>query len=102
MTDLKITLGNLTGFGRRFVRDGCTGKRGFDSYAEAEFEIGRLIKNNAERSYLGQFAPYACGICHRFHLGHHRVAVHASHASQHGRRKPVPGEVSGRRKEKEK
>lgn len=67
-----ITLGNLTNFGRRYVRDGCTGKKGFATYAEAETEIGRLIKKNATRSHQGTVAPYACGICHQFHLGHHR------------------------------
>ena len=70
MSGLKITLGNLTGFGRRFVRDGCTGKKRFDSYAAAEKEIGVLIAKGAHRPELGTFAPYACGRCHAFHLGH--------------------------------
>lgn len=65
-----ITLGNLTGFGRRYVRDGCTGKRAFDTYAAAEYEIGKLIRKNAHRPELGVLAPYQCGACHAFHLGH--------------------------------
>lgn len=68
-----ITLGNYTNLGRRYVRDGCTGKKGFGTYAEAEQEIGRLIKKGADRQYLGTIAPYHCGICHQFHLGHHKV-----------------------------
>ena len=73
MPGLKITLGTLTGMGRKYIRDGCTGKRAFVTYAEAEAEIGRMIKKNSYRPELGQFAPYACGHCHGFHLGHHVI-----------------------------
>lgn len=65
-----ITLGNLTNFGRRFVKDGCTGKKPFVSYAEAEAEIGPLIRKNAVREELGQIAPYHCRHCRSWHLGH--------------------------------
>jgi hypothetical protein len=65
-----ITIANLTGFCRKVVRDGCTGKVRFDSYAAAEAEIGRLIRKNAHRPELGTIAPYSCGQCHSFHLGH--------------------------------
>jgi hypothetical protein len=65
-----ITLGNLTGFGRAVVRDGCTGKRGFASYAEAEREIGRLIRKHAHRPEQGTLAPYVCPWCRQVHLGH--------------------------------
>jgi len=70
-----ITLGNLTNFGRRFVRDGCTGKQGFASYAEAETEMGHLIRKRADRRHLGVIAPYHCGYCHQFHLGHDRYTA---------------------------
>lgn len=67
-----ITLGNLTQFGRKVIRDGCTGKVPFDSYAEAEAEIGKLIRKNAHRPELGQIAPYSCKLCPKWHLGHYR------------------------------
>ena len=55
---------------RTTVRDGCTGKRAFDSYAEAEVEIGRLIRKNAHRPELGTVTPYNCPLCRKVHLGH--------------------------------
>lgn len=70
-----ISLANYTNFGRRYVRDGCTGKIGFATYAKAEIEIGRLIKKNATRPQHGTLMPYACGYCHCIHLGHVREAV---------------------------
>ena len=71
-----ITLGNLTNFGRRYVRDGCTGKIGFATYAEAESKIGELIRKRADRPQHGTLIPYNCGICHSFHLGHVREDKH--------------------------
>ena len=67
-----ISLGQLTGLGRKHIRDGCTGKLQFDSYAEAEREIGNLIRKKAHRPELGNLAPYACPYCHTFHLGHNK------------------------------
>lgn len=72
MPPLRITLGNLTGLGRRLLRDGCTGKTCFNSYAHAEPEIGRLIAKNAHRPELGTLAPYNCHLCGHWHLGHFR------------------------------
>jgi len=68
-----ITIGNYTNFGRRYVADGCTGKQGFASYGEAETEIGNLIRKGAHREHHGTLAPYHCGYCHQFHLGHHKT-----------------------------
>lgn len=68
-----ITLGNLTGFGRKVIRDGCTGKIQFATYAEAEREIGNLLRKNASRPELGQIAPYHCPNCRSYHLGHFRI-----------------------------
>lgn len=66
-----IKLGELTRLGRR-LRDGCSGKDCFASYAEAEREIGRMLHKGITRAHEGTLAPYACGFCHRWHLGHHR------------------------------
>jgi hypothetical protein len=67
-----ITMGNLTGFSRAVVRDGCTGKKPFETYAKAESEIGSLIRKNASRPELGLINPYHCRWCHTWHLGHAR------------------------------
>jgi len=65
-----ITLGNLTGFLRSTLRDGCTGKKAFATYASAEVEIGNLIRKHAHRPELGQLHPYLCPRCRAYHLGH--------------------------------
>ena len=64
-----ISLGELTDFRRRVIRDGCTGKRRYRTYAEAEIAIGQLLRNNASRPELGTLMPYRCG-CSYWHLGH--------------------------------
>lgn len=64
-----ITLGNLTGFARG---SRCVGKREFASYAEAEREIGRLLRKNASKPERGQLCPYLCDECAKYHLGHFR------------------------------
>jgi hypothetical protein len=64
-----ITIGNLTGFAKG---SGCVGKKSFSSYAEAEPEIGRLLRKNAARFEDGFLAPYLCPECGAYHLGHNR------------------------------
>lgn len=59
----------LTGFGRGME---CIGKIGFDSYAEAEHQIGKLIRKGAHRPEHGVLHPYLCRFCLKHHLGHMR------------------------------
>lgn len=65
-----ITLGNLTGIGRTLVRDGCTGKKVYESYTQASKSISDLERNNAHRPHLGVLEPYRCDICQEIHIGH--------------------------------
>jgi hypothetical protein len=65
-----ISLGELTNFRRQVVRDGCTGKRAFGSYADAEVALGRVIRAGADQPQLGTLLPYRCGHCGGWHLGH--------------------------------
>ena len=66
-----ITLGDFTHFRRDVVRDGCTGKRRYRSYAEAEIVIGQMIRSRTHRPELGTLVPYYCA-CRHWHLGHEK------------------------------
>lgn len=76
-----VTLGEMVGWGRGSAAvggraspktrgDGCTGKRRFESYAKAEAGIGGLYQKRIARVQQGVPAPYACGYCHGWHIGH--------------------------------
>lgn len=64
-----ITMGQLTKFAQG---SGCLGKKPFATYADAEVELGRLIRKGWDRKQHGTLAPYFCHRCLTYHLGHFR------------------------------
>jgi hypothetical protein len=50
--------------------NGCVGKLVFATYADAQREVGRLTRNGHHRPDQGVLAPYHCGACLGYHIGH--------------------------------
>jgi hypothetical protein len=76
MSELRVKIADLTKF-RKVLKDGCSGKDKFATYAAAETEIGNLIRKRGSM-YRPGLDAYHCSHCHWWHLGHPGGTIHES------------------------